>query len=189
MRQAPRITAADAKELAVRKAITRTLIESGLPSHEHPPILADCLLFTTLAIGRPAGLSFSAMQAILHRLRRGLDDFTYRRLPFEKTGPTKGEAADLSLVVADGIEQFIRLWFSSLDAGFRRRILRGKDEDVAAQELLRSMCREVCGERDCDASFTAVDLGELLDRVSWLVLATRYPDVFQAQAKPWEVEL
>jgi len=49
--------------------------------------------------------------------------------------------------------------------------------------------QQVCGDRNGDAAFTAGDLGGLLDRVSWLVLATRYPDVFQGQAKPWEVEL
>lgn len=189
MKQPTAAPSANQPELSVRKAITELLLESDVPSDEHPPILADCLLFTTLAVGRRAGLSFSAMQAILHRLRRGVDDFTYRRPPFEKFGPVEGEEADLSLVVVDGIEQFLRLFFSSLDPGFRKRILRGQDEDIAARELLASISSEVQGDRGGDGTFTAGDLGALVDRVSWLALATRYPDVFKDQAKPWEVEL
>ena len=72
---------------AILMPISDECATQGIPKTSIPPVLADYLILSVLALGLKSGLSEVGAEAIIARMQDRLEDFRNQRPPFDAGFP------------------------------------------------------------------------------------------------------
>ena len=67
----------------VLKMAVEEMKRSEIPDHEMPPAVADFLVYSLISMGKANNVSEEAVETIIERMRRTLEDWRFGNPPFD----------------------------------------------------------------------------------------------------------